>query len=264
MSDGTTATTATETTAVETTVTPPVVATPPTPLATHTASTTNNRADYVQLPDDHPIVKAYNATKEELKTFKDAATKAEQDKMLREQRFEELLPQKIEQAVYPVKTELEKAQKELDKKAKAYADLQAQYTGLEASVKSSKVQTAVKDAYLASGPIKEGMNEAFDVIYSTHRDKFVLDGDAVKVGDKDLTTFFGELKTAPVFSGLFASEQKPSGTGTPPNKAVAGANGSGKASINAADMTRRNWGGPDALQKIISGELTVNASVTGE
>lgn len=253
-------TTATETTAVETTVTPPAVATPPNPPtpAPATPATTNNRADYVQLPDDHPIVKAFNATKEELKTFKDAATQAEQDKLKREQRYEELLPQQIAQATDPLKAQLEKAQKELVKKAKDYDELQTLYTGLQTSVATAEVQSVVKSAYLASGPIKEGADAAFDVIWKTHGSTFAKDGDVVKAGDKDLATFFGELKTAPVFSGMFAGDPKPSGTGTPPNKAVA-TSGSGTKTMKAGDMTRRNWGGENALRDIIEGRVTVEA-----
>jgi hypothetical protein len=253
MSDGTTEATTTETVAA------PVVATPPNPPSPTPAPTTTSQVLPDTLPDDHPLVKAFNATKNELKTFKDAATKAEQEKMLREQRFEELLPQKIEQATTPIKTELENTRKELAKRDKALADLQALYTGLETSVKTSTVQSQVKSAYLSAGPIKEGAEAAFDVIYATHKDKFILDGDTVKVGDQDLPTFFEGLKKAPVYSAMFAGEVKPSGTGTAPNKAVAGANGSGVATIKAGDMKRRNWGSGDSdpLQAIIDGKLVV-------
>jgi hypothetical protein len=249
MPDGTTAPTET---AVET----PTVATPPTP-APATVTTSPTLTGNLRLPDDHPLVTTLATVKSELRTFKDAATKAEQEKLQREQRYEELLPQKITEATTPLQSQIDKLQKALDKRNGEYEALQASYSGLETSVKTTKVQTTVRDQYLASGAIKDGFNEAFDVIWSTHGSKFVLgEDDTVMAGDQDLATFFDGLKKAPVFGNLFVSDRKPEGSGTPPNKATSTAP-TGKVTVKAADMTRRNWGGDNALQDIILGKVAV-------
>jgi hypothetical protein len=256
MSDGT------EVTTTETqTVTPPaaVATSPATPAPSPAPVETTRSKPPEELPDDHPLVKAFAATKAELATFRAKANQAEQDELARKQRYEELLPLKIDEATTPLRTELDKAQKELAKRDKALAELQTLYTGLETSVKEAKVQGAVKNAYLASGPITEGADAAFDLIYRTHQDKFVLDGDSVKADGQDLSAFFAELKKAPVYSAMFAAEVKPSGTGTPPTKAVAGAGGSGVATMKAGDMMKRNWGSGDPLQDIIDGKIVVSA-----
>jgi hypothetical protein len=253
MSDGTTAPTET---VVETTT----VATPPAPAQTPAPATVTPPAAPIgntRLPDDHPLVTTLATVKSELKTFKDAATKADQEKLQREQRYEELLPQKITEATTPLQSQIDKLQKALDKRNGEYETLQASYSGLETSVKTTKVQTTVKDQYLASGAIKEGFAEAFDVIWSTHRSKFTLGEDgSVKAGDQDLVAFFDGLKKAPVFCNLFVSDRKPEGSGTPPNKATSTAP-TGKVTVKAADMTRRNWGSETALQDIIQGKTTV-------
>jgi hypothetical protein len=143
----------------ETVVETPTVVTPPTPAPSPAppAATPPNPAPsgITRLPDDHPLVTTLATVKSELKTFKDAATKADQDKLQREQRYEELLPQKIAEATTPLQTQIDKLQKALDKRNGEYETLQASYSGLETSVKTTKVQTTVKDQYLASGAIKE-------------------------------------------------------------------------------------------------------------
>jgi hypothetical protein len=82
------------------------------------------------------------------------------------------------------------------------------------------------------------------------------DDGSVTAGDQDLATFFDGLKKAPVFGNLFVSDRKPEGSGTPPNKATSTAP-TGKVTVKAADMTRRNWGSETALQDIIQGKTTV-------
>lgn len=236
------------------TVTPPAVATPPTPPA----ATPTTRNEYIEVPEDHPLKTSLKAVKAELKTFKDKATQAEQEELARQKRYEDLLPLKIDEATTPLKSQVDKLQKDLEKKAKAYDELQAAYTGLETSVRSAKVQNEVKSAYLAAGALKEGADEAFNVIFSTHKDKFTLDGDTVKAGDQDLATFFGELKKAPVFSAMFATDPKPSGTGTPPTKAAAGVGSSGVKTISKEALMNRGWGkGDESLQAIIDGTLVI-------
>lgn len=232
-------TTATETTTVETQEKSPTTATPP------QGTPKEPQPYYGELPSDHPLVKAFNATKDELKGLKEfkqqqeqVASQAEEERLKREQQYEALLPKKVDEATAPLKAQLEKLNTDYLKLQEKLKAEQTKYAELETGIKTEKIRGSALTAYIENGGVKEGAKEAFELIWAANKDNFVLDGDAVKVGDQPLGDFYKTLKTTPGYANLFTIDA-PEGSGTPTTQGkTATTNNSGKAFDQAQFLKR--------------------------
>lgn len=198
--------------------TTPVKQSPPTP------ETPVNQTTEVKNPD--ALLKAYEATKEELRVlreFKKAQEAKEQqletERLKREQQYEALIPLKVKEAVEPVNQSLDAERKKAEKLANDYAKLKTDYESLQKGYKTEKLKTAVNQAFIS--PDVNGDPDAVELFWATFGSKFDLsdDGKPVVTGsDSDLLGFMTGLKTDPGAKRLFKADL-PEGAGTNPQSA---------------------------------------------
>lgn len=182
----------------------------------------------VRNPDK--LLELFNKQKDELKELK--AFKAQQEKLKadaeaerlkKEQQYEALIPLKIDEAVNPLKQQLESLNAEKDRLAKELAEAIAAKTTIENEKNTEKLKRSVYKSYIKNGGIEsEGEDSPFDLLWNSYASKFSLNKDNIDVNATDekgkplsLDGFITSLKQKPSLAPLFKAELT-NGSGTPP------------------------------------------------
>lgn len=167
----------------------------------------------VKNPDK--LLELYNAQKVELKELKafklakeEEVSLAEQKRLEEKGQYEALIPKKIEEAVSPLKKEIEKLIKERDDLTARLTHSKTEFESLQTAVRTEKVKDATYTEFLAKDGSPKTSKDVFWKLY----------GDQVAVDDKgnpsDLESLFTKIKSDEFGASLF-TVKVPEGSGTP-------------------------------------------------
>lgn len=220
-----------------------------------------NQSTQTEIKNPDGLLKAYEATKEELKTLKEFKATIEREKQQLEAKrleekgqYEKALELKINEALTPVNQSLEQERKAKEKLAKDAQTWQEKYLNLEKEVKTEKLKNGVNQLFLSSEA--QGDKDAIDLFWAKYGNQFTLsdDGKPVLSDGSDPLEFIKGLHKDPGAKRLFLANI-PEGSGTNPQTGSSKGSGVKPVVMTAAEQMKSK--DPKILQKIISGEIKI-------
>lgn len=226
-----------------------------------TPETPVNQSVQTEIKNPDALLKAYEATKTELKELKEFKATIEKEKQLAEAKrleekgqYEKALELKIQEAVTPVNQSLEQERKAKEKLAKDAQTWQEKYLNLQKEVTTEKLKNGVNQLFLSSEA--QGDKDALGLFWAQYGGQFKLsdDGKPVLSDGSDPLEFIKGLHKDPGAKRLFLANI-PEGSGTNPQTGSGKASGAKPIVMTVSEQMKSR--DPKILEKIVKGEIKI-------